>query len=66
VKYLLQHLKPKGPDLVSELVCVICEVNVPGETLWPLHFDPRNPRPALWVHPECIAETDYDSSRVGP
>jgi hypothetical protein len=51
-----------GTTLTPDMVCVICEVNVPGEELWALHFDPNNARPALWLHPECITETNYYSS----
>jgi hypothetical protein len=64
--YLQRHLKPKGTDLVPEMVCVVCEVTVPGETLSALHFDPRNPRTVFWTHPECIWETNYDGSRQDP
>jgi hypothetical protein len=59
IEYLGHHLTRTGTTLTPDRVCVICEVNVPGEDLWGLHFDPSNARPGLWLHPACIAETNY-------
>jgi hypothetical protein len=40
----------------TELVCVICELNVPGELLHPLHAGPETVPVAVWVHGSCMAD----------
>jgi hypothetical protein len=56
VEFLRRHARVTPTGLALGKVYVICELNVPGEVLHPLHAGPETVPVAAWVHASCMAD----------